>query len=170
VTHYVLPQPERFTVGTIGAVGQRTFLLQMREGRQLVTIKVEKMQVATVSAYLTNVVKEMGRPKHLPDDLALEDEHEPDFALGDVSVAIDEDAKTITLVLDSIDSTEDDDGDEVPMDRVTVTITREQAAAFAIHATVLVEGGRPPCPLCALPIDPRGHDCPRTNGFKAPIT
>ena len=100
----------------------------------------------------------------------MEDEHEPDFALGDVSVAIDEDAQTITLVLDSIDSTEDDDGDEVPMDRVTVTITREQAAAFAIQATVLVEGGRPPCPLCALPIDPRGHDCPRTNGFKAPIT
>ena len=170
MTHYVLAEPERFTVGTIGAVGQRTFLLQMREGRQLVTIKVEKMQVATVSAYFTNVVKEMGRPKHLPDDLALEDEHEPAFALGDVSVAIDEDAQTITLVLDSIDTTEDDDGDEVPMDRVTVTITREQAAAFAIQATVLVEGGRPPCPLCALPIDPRGHDCPRTNGFKAPIT
>ena len=51
-----------------------------------------------------------------------------------------------------------------------VALTREQAAAFAIHATRLVESGRPPCPLCALPLDPAGHDCPRTNGHRPPVT
>ena len=34
----------------------------------------------------------------------------------------------------------------------------------------LVEAGRPPCPLCSLPLDPAGHDCPRTNGHRPPVT
>ena len=51
-----------------------------------------------------------------------------------------------------------------------ILLTREQAAAFAIRATQLVEAGRPPCPLCGLPLDPSGHDCPRTNGHRPPVT
>jgi len=51
-----------------------------------------------------------------------------------------------------------------------ISLTREQAAAFAIRATQLVEAGRPPCPLCGLPLDPAGHDCPRTNGHRPPVT
>jgi uncharacterized repeat protein (TIGR03847 family) len=51
-----------------------------------------------------------------------------------------------------------------------VSVTREQASAFAIRATLLVESGRPPCPLCGLPLDPSGHDCPRTNGHRPPVT
>ncbi len=50
-----------------------------------------------------------------------------------------------------------------------IALTREQAAAFAIHATRLVEAGRPPCPLCGFPLDPSGHDCPRTNGHRPPV-
>jgi len=59
-----------------------------------------------------------------------------------------------------------DDGGHV----LRVALSREQAAAFAIHATRLVEAGRPPCPLCALPLDPAGHDCPRTNGHRPPAS
>ena len=51
-----------------------------------------------------------------------------------------------------------------------LSISREQAAAFAIRATQLVESGRPACPLCGLPLDPSGHDCPRTNGHRPPVT
>jgi uncharacterized repeat protein (TIGR03847 family) len=50
-----------------------------------------------------------------------------------------------------------------------IAVTREQAGAFAIHATQLVESGRPPCPLCGAPLDPSGHECPRTNGHRPPI-
>ena len=28
---------------------------------------------------------------------------------------------------------------------------------------ILVEAGRPPCPLCGMPMDPTGHRCPRWN-------
>ena len=77
---------------------------------------------------------------------------------------VNEDEQRIVLELDELSG--DDDGG----DHVLISLSREQAAAFAIHATRIVEGGRPPCPLCALPLDPRGHDCPRTNGHRAPIT
>jgi uncharacterized repeat protein (TIGR03847 family) len=59
---------------------------------------------------------------------------------------------------------EDESGDEARF-----AISREQASALAIHGTQLVESGRPPCPLCGFPLDPRGHACPRTNGHQPPL-
>ncbi len=49
-----------------------------------------------------------------------------------------------------------------------LSVTREQAAVFALEATRLVEAGRPPCPLCGSPLDPSGHQCPRANGHRPP--
>jgi len=48
--------------------------------------------------------------------------------------------------------------------RARFLITRTQAAAFVERARELMEAGRPECVLCALPIDPAGHVCPRSNG------
>ena len=54
-------------------------------------------------------------------------------------------------------------------DVATLTLTKEWAGGLAIAITRLVEAGRPPCPLCGGPLDPRGHDCPRTNGHRPPV-
>ncbi|HUY07300.1 MAG TPA: DUF3090 family protein, partial [Acidimicrobiales bacterium] len=62
------------------------------------------------------------------------------------------------------------EGDAEARAEARFSLTREQAAGLAILGTRLVESGRPPCPLCGFPLDPRGHDCPRTNGFGAPRT
>ena len=77
-------------------------------------------------------------------------------------MAIDEQEGSVQVSIEEI-------GDD-PGDSVSILLSREQAAAFAIRATSLVEAGRPPCPLCGFPLDPRGHDCPRTNGHRAPLT
>jgi uncharacterized repeat protein (TIGR03847 family) len=45
-----------------------------------------------------------------------------------------------------------------------VRITAGQARAFAQRALKIVAAGRPPCPLCGLPLDAQGHVCPRQNG------
>jgi len=55
----------------------------------------------------------------------------------------------------------DDDDDD--RGHVRLYLSRGQAAAFCDHADGVVEAGRPPCPWCANPIDPDGHDCPRMN-------
>ena len=157
--NYEFSNPDKLMVGTRGAVGARLFLLQVREGRRLIIVKTEKQQLSAVAEWMAAAIRELCRPGHLHEDLALEPEYEPDFVAGDITVALDHDAQAIILTISSVD-------DE---DVLNVTLTKEWAGALAIAITQLVEAGRPPCPLCHLPLDPQGHDCPRTNGNSAPI-
>ena len=157
--NYVFSSPDRVMVGAIGEVGERLFLLQAREGRRLVILKCEKIQLAALAQWLSQVLSELGRPAHLPDDLTLEPEYEIDFVVGDVTLAIDADREVVDVTFESVD---EDAG-------LTLSLNKEWAGALAIAITRLVEAGRPPCPLCGGPLDARGHDCPRTNGHRAPL-
>jgi uncharacterized repeat protein (TIGR03847 family) len=157
--NYVFDAPDKVMVGVRGEVGNRLFLLQARQGRRLVIVKCEKIQLSALAEWLGQVIGDLGRPGHLPDDFALEPEYESDFAVGDIAIAIDEDAQTIEVTFESV---EEDDSLEL-------TLTKEWAGGLAIAITRLVEAGRPPCPLCGGPLDPKGHDCPRTNGHRPPI-
>jgi uncharacterized repeat protein (TIGR03847 family) len=47
-----------------------------------------------------------------------------------------------------------------------VRITAAAARAFTHRALQLISQGRPPCPLCGLPLDATGHICPRQNGHR----
>ena len=157
--NYVFSSPDRIMVGTRGEVGARLFLLQAREGRRLVVVKCEKQQLAALAQWLGVAITEMGRPGHLPEELSLEPEYEPDLVMGDVSLAVDAEAHHVDVVIDSAD---DDD-------QLLLTLSAEWAGALAIAIVRLIEAGRPPCPLCGGPLDARGHDCPRTNGHRAPL-
>lgn len=171
-----LRQPSRVTVGTVGPVGERVFLLQAREGDRLVTMKVEKQQIAAVANLLGRMLRELARPQHLPegDELALEAFEEVDLVVGALGLSYDEVSDRVVLVVDEFDrvdpSEEDEEAFGATEPAVRLMMTREHAAALAIRITELVEAGRPPCPLCGYPLDPRGHACPRTNGNRAPRT
>ena len=112
--------------------------------------------------YLARIVRDQSRPGHLPEDLELEEPAEPAWAVGTVGVSYDDAEDRVVLVIEEL----------VPEDETgaiaRLSISREQAAAFTIQATRLVESGRPPCPLCGSPLDPSGHECPRTNGHRPP--
>jgi uncharacterized repeat protein (TIGR03847 family) len=86
-----------------------------------------------------------------PDDEEEEEEDE--------EAAHDEDEDEVEEVLEL----SDDDPDGPDLLRVRLTPTR--ARAFAERALRTVAAGRPPCPLCGLPLDPAGHLCPRRNGY-----
>jgi uncharacterized repeat protein (TIGR03847 family) len=172
---FELSEPDRVTVGTVGPVGERMFVLQVREGRRLVTMKLEKGQVSTLCRYLGRLLRELERPGELPGGASLELEAfvEPDFVIGALGVAFDPEMDRIVLVCDEVDSTEEvEEGTPAPEPGATVrlAVTREQALALAIRGTELVEAGRPICPRCGYPLDPRGHVCPRMNGNAPPIT
>jgi uncharacterized repeat protein (TIGR03847 family) len=158
--NYEFFNPDRVMVGTRGPVGQRLFLLQVREGRRLVIIKAEKQQLKALAEWLAEVVKAATRPGHLPEDTALESEYEPDFDLGEIAVAAMGEGADLQIHL-TLTSMDDEDTAEIHL-------TKEWAGSLAIAITRLVEAGRPDCPLCSLPLDPGGHDCPRTNGFRPP--
>src|ERR1700683_2681221 len=155
---------DRFTVGTVGEVGRRVFLLQCANPELTLTVKVEKQQVAVLAEYLVRLLADVEHPDQGQRDRELNDAIEPRWVVGTLGVSYDEDSDRIVLVAEELVA-EGEDGDVA-----RCAITRAQAAAFAIRATSLVEAGRPPRPMCGLPLDPAGHECPRTNGHRPPIT
>jgi uncharacterized repeat protein (TIGR03847 family) len=168
---------DRLTVGTVGPVGQRVFLLQARAGGELVTVKMEKQQVSALAQYLGQVLAELPRPGDLPDDLELEDPSEARWVVGVMGVTYDEPTDRVVLVAQEAvamanpEEIGGDIGEEIDEEDgavLRITATREQVAALAIRGTALVEAGRPACPLCGYPLDPSEHVCPRTNGHRAP--
>jgi len=155
---------DRFTVGTEGPTGRRVFLLQCESGSTVLTLKVEKQQVSVLAEYLGRLLADLEQPGALPEELDLLEPADPHWVVGTLGVSYDETSDRIVLVAEELVA-EDEEGDVARF-----TVTREQAAAFAVRATLLVEAGRPPCPLCGLPLDPTGHQCPRTNGHRPPAS
>ena len=153
---------DHLTVGTVGPPGQRVFLLQARRGHEMVTLKLEKTQVAALSQYLAEVIESAGHPGHLPEDLALQSPAEPAWVIGTLGVSYDEDERTVVIIAE--EAVEEDQSGAI----ARLEASLEQVAALAIHGVRLVEAGRPPCPLCGYPLNPDGHDCPRTNGHRPP--
>jgi len=58
-----------------------------------------------------------------------------------------------------------DDAEEGP-DAVRVFLSPQSARDFANRSNRVISAGRPPCPLCEEPLDPEGHICVRTNGYR----
>jgi uncharacterized repeat protein (TIGR03847 family) len=61
---------------------------------------------------------------------------------------------------------DEDEADVEGPDVLRVRLTAAMARDFAGRAAAVVSAGRPPCPFCALPLDPAGHVCPRQNGYR----
>ncbi|HZQ85994.1 MAG TPA: DUF3090 family protein [Acidimicrobiales bacterium] len=160
---YELFDVDRLTVGAVGPPGKRVFLLQAVAGATVITLKIEKQQVAALSEYLSQVLADLPSTGDLPTDLELDEPAEPEWIVGALGVTYDEDTDRVLLVAEEAVA-EDDDVGEV----ARLAATREQIAALAIRGVALVEAGRPPCPLCGFPLDPSGHVCPRTDGHRPP--
>ena len=58
---FVFPSPDRFVVGTMGLPGQRTFFLQARDGARVISVSLEKVQVAVLADRLGSLVEEFER-------------------------------------------------------------------------------------------------------------
>ena len=157
-------QPDRITVGTVGPPGRRTFLLQARQGDELLTLKLEKQQVAALSQYLGKLLADLAAPEAPDPGLELEEPAEPAWVVGTLGLTYDEAADRVLLVAEEAA----EEGTEPAVARFAAT--RDQVAGLAIRGTRLVEAGRPPCPVCGYPLDPGGHLCPRTNGHRPPST
>jgi uncharacterized repeat protein (TIGR03847 family) len=177
---FELPELDRITVGALGPPGKRVFFLQARQRDQLVTLKMEKVQVAALAAWIAKTLEDLAAPDALPDDLDPEPFTEPAWIVGSLGGAYDIDRDRIVLVAaelsdeeESEDPTEEPQPDEAVLEGGSGAVarfgaTREQMAALAIRGTDLVTSGRPNCPLCGFPLDPSGHACPRTNGHRPP--
>jgi uncharacterized repeat protein (TIGR03847 family) len=166
---YEFTRPERFVAGTVGEPGERAFYLQLRSSSRLFSVAVEKAQVQAMSARLDVMINEIRKTnplltieKFLIDDAPLESPIDAEFQIGAMSLAWDEETQLICVELFELEDDEEEGEGEV----VEINISVGMAAAFAARSKAVVNAGRLPCPFCGIPIDPRGHLCPRANGYR----
>ncbi|WP_206056625.1 DUF3090 domain-containing protein [Nocardioides sp. GY 10113] len=168
--------PQRFVAGTVGEPGQRTFFLQARDERQLVTVGLEKQQVAAlaerVDELLDQVMAETETrsvipamaPLNLVDDEPLEQPIAEEFRAGTMTLSWDPGDERVVIEVFPVGA-EIEEPDE-PEEMLVVRLEPGHARAFVQRAERVIGAGRPSCPFCGQPIDPDGHLCVRANGFK----
>jgi uncharacterized repeat protein (TIGR03847 family) len=105
------------------------------------------------------------------DDSPLDEPLNEAFRAGSLTLGWDGGAERVLVEAraqdedgEAIDPDEDDEEDEDGPDLLRVRMTAATARSFVNRAAQVVAAGRPPCPLCGAPLDPRGHICPRRNG------
>jgi uncharacterized repeat protein (TIGR03847 family) len=162
-------KPDRFVAGTVGQPGERAFYLQVRSSSRLLSVAVEKAQVQAISARMEIMVSEVRKAnplitvEKLPiDDAPLESPIDSEFQIGAMSLSWDDESKLICVELFELEDDEEDSEGEV----LEINITLGMATAFSSRSKAVVNAGRLPCPFCGIPIDPRGHLCPRANGYR----
>ncbi len=181
-TVFSFDPPERFVAGTVGQPGDRTFYLQASGGGRSVSVALEKTQVAVLAERLEELLEEVRRrgagdvpvaaPGELEDTAPLDAPVEEEFRVGTMGLAWDGEAGLVVVEALAQPETEQDaeveplSDDETGPDALRVRLTAEMARAFIVRAQRVVAAGRPPCPLCSLPLDPEGHICPRQNGHR----
>ena len=84
--------------------------------------------------------------------------------VGAISITWDGEQQRIIIELYSINDS--DDSEEAEDADLVFWLTISQAQGFVWRTNAVVNAGRLPCPFCAIPIDPRGHLCPRANGYR----
>ncbi|MFF4406942.1 DUF3090 domain-containing protein [Streptomyces sp. NPDC002536] len=188
---FLYDPPDRFIAGTVGLPGRRTFFLQASAAGRVTTVALEKAQVEALAERIDELLDEVVRrtggsapvpavaPAELADAAPLQTPVDEEFRVGTMALAWDGESERMVVeaqALVELDADTDEDlaeaeerllQDELngpPMLRVRITGT--MARSFAKRALEVVNAGRPPCPLCSLPLDPEGHVCPRQNGYR----
>jgi len=170
---------ERFVVGTVGIPGERTFFLQARTGSRLVSVSLEKAQVAAIADRVLQIIREIRLSEPLIviervgyDDQPLESPIDEEFRVGVIGLAYVSERRLIEIDLQAITDSDNAEDELLEIDTsseqdiLRILMTLGYAESFAKRANTVVAAGRAPCPFCGGPIDPNGHLCPRSNGYR----
>src|SRR3712207_2902434 len=144
---------DRITVGAVGEPGQRTFYLQARGGRQLLSLVLEKEQVGALAGALEQLLESLAEKNPLlstsEDIIALagmelEEPVEEAFRIGQLGLGYDESRDMLVIIAQELGGGEE--GEELETARLT--FTRDQGRGLAQHGNDVVSKGRPRCPQC----------------------
>ncbi len=159
--------------GAFGRPGARTFVIQARKGQAMLSVLVEKEQVALLAAeaeqFLDRIAEEHPEEPVPFGELASSgtvEEDEPLFRARLIGIGFDPERSLVLLELRE-QAAEDEEPppavDEIEGRVARLYATRAQIRAMLANGIVAVSAGRPKCPLCDFPMDPDGHICPRMN-------
>ncbi|MEJ2752972.1 MAG: DUF3090 family protein [Chloroflexota bacterium] len=176
---YDLNPVQRIVADAVGDPGQRTFFLQGTDGLEVVSVVLEKQEVANLAISVLQLLEELeekfpdlAQPQSTEENLVPEVPFEAAFRVGQLVVGYDEDDDMVWIIAKALIVSESGavvDPDEEDVPTVRFVATREQMRLLSDHALEVVSKGRPTCPLCGNPINPEGHFCPRSDGQAMPI-
>ena len=169
--------PDRVVIGTIGVPGARTFYLQVRTAKQIVSVALEKQQSAQLAEKIDEILDQLltleGNPFSVPTGTPIElvdndqlEAVEEQFRTGAMTLGWDPTTAQVVIEAYPITDVDADDnfeplaenGAEVP-EMLLVRMPVGTARAFAKRTREVVGAGRPACPLCGYPVDADGHVC-----------
>ncbi len=172
-----LEDVQRLSAGAVGEPGARAFYVQARNADTELTVLVEKEQVALLAseavAFLDRLADEYPEDQVIlpPAAAQLHEPTVPLFRARLIGLGFDPERELVLIELREHASDDDDEVEAAPEPLETeesgyvarIYATRSQVRAMAAHGAEVVEAGRPPCPLCGMPMDATGHRCPRWN-------
>ena len=153
-----------FTAGVVGPLGRRVFFLQARRSGQVVSLKVEKQQVAGLAEFLDGLMGDLPptdeRTLEVIDaNVRFEDPGEADWVVGSLGITYQQSTDRLVLIAEELLRDEDE-----PPAQARFPMRREMVACFIDRARQLVAAGRPPCDWCGAPLEPSAAGwCPCVN-------
>jgi uncharacterized repeat protein (TIGR03847 family) len=169
---FVFDDPDRFVPGAIGQPGDRTFYLQVRQGSAVISVSLEKTQVAALAGHVAELLDALEvapvASSAYTDQAPLDEPVGELFRAGALALAWNADAKRVVIEAQPLDESaayrEVPDEDPDGPDLLRVSIGPDHARGFVARAADVVASGRPLCPFCGQPLEATGHFCPRSNG------
>ena len=164
--------PDRVIVGAVGEPGSRTFYLQARIGKRIVSVAMEKEQSALLAEKIEEILDELmnqqGNPVSVPaetpielvDNDPLEQPVDAEFRTGVMSLGWDPSTAQVVIEAYPLAVVEEGASDQIetePAEMLLVRMPVGTARAFAKRTLEVVGAGRPICSFCGMPIDPDGH-------------
>ena len=141
-------QPDRFICGAVGQPGQRTFFIQAAKGSQVVSVALEKAQVAVLAERLATLLLALrqGGLAISEEELAAAPElSEPiveQFRVGTLTLGWDADRERVVIEAREVgDEDEDEDEDDEPAAADAQPEPIETGPRAQLMATDLDEGG-----------------------------
>jgi uncharacterized repeat protein (TIGR03847 family) len=129
---FVFDPPDRFVTGTVGPPGNRTFYLQARSGERIVSVSLEKVQVAVLAERLGAMLDELERRGLAEpsagdgDDRPLDEPLNELFRANALTLAWDGDAEQVVIEAREAalagdeapdeEADEEEDGDELVLE------------------------------------------------------
>jgi uncharacterized repeat protein (TIGR03847 family) len=139
---FVFDPPDRFVAGTIGVPGNRTFFLQARRSGQVVSVVLEKVQVAVLAERLGVLLDELeergiSTAAAAVDDQPLDEPINEAFRATTLTLGWDGDADRILVEAraeaggdeDDDEEADDDDDDEPDEDETVIDLSTVEGLA-----------------------------------------
>ncbi len=156
---------DSFTAGTVGPQGRRVFYLQACSEDQILSLKVEKQQMAGLADFLSSMLNDLPPSENTAlsnetmEETKFVDPVEADWVIGSLGVTYEQSGDQLILIAEELIREETSEPAQVRF-----PLSRAQVENFIQTAQELISSGRPPCPYCGSPLEPDSAGwCPCSN-------